>query len=233
MTTEPISDERLAEIRAGLEGVTPGPWVHIPPRKDWEEDEDEDGGFISPGSIEGNDGNPVCLFGDAAGSGTLFENAADHAHLTRLDPQTVAALLSRLDKAEAGRDENFDDAKACAEAAKQQRLWKEAAEAKVADLSAALAVFQSYGCPVCNGDCAAANPPVMCCPMVTLPSAADEDEFDHDPGDCCPNCGGDGVIYMCQDEIGCVDPESGCDLCERTCDWCKPRRPLPPPPSES
>lgn len=49
-----------------------------------------------------------------------------------------------------------------------------------------------------------------------------DDDFDHDPGDC-PNCGGDGVVYMCEDEIGCVDPEGGCDLCERRCDWCKPR----------
>ena len=57
------------------------------------------------------------------------------------------------------------------------------------------------------------------------------DDFDHDPGDCCPNCGGDGVVYSCFDECGCVDPESGCGDCERVCDWCKPRRPLPPPPS--
>jgi len=27
----------------------------------------------------------------------------------------------------------------------------------------------------------------------------------------CPNCGGEGVIYMCLDEIGCVDPEGGCE----------------------
>lgn len=29
----------------------------------------------------------------------------------------------------------------------------------------------------------------------------------------CWNCGGEGYTYMCQDEIGCVDPEGGCDLC--------------------
>jgi len=55
-----------------------------------------------------------------------------------------------------------------------------------------------------------------------------EHDHDHDPGDWCPNCAGDGVVYMCQDEIGCVDPEGGCDLCERACDWCKPR-PAPQP----
>jgi hypothetical protein len=50
------------------------------------------------------------------------------------------------------------------------------------------------------------------------------DDFDHGPeDDDCPNCGGDGVVYSCFDECACVDPESGCDECERACDWCKPR----------
>lgn len=45
-------------------------------------------------------------------------------------------------------------------------------------------------------------------------------------GDCW-NCGGEGYVYNCQDEIGCVDPESGCDLCMRRCELCNPRRPKP------
>jgi len=48
---------------------------------------------------------------------------------------------------------------------------------------------------------------------------------EHDYDDVCPNCGGKGVIYVCQDEIGCIDPEGGCDLCERRCDWCQPKKP--------
>ena len=32
-------------------------------------------------------------------------------------------------------------------------------------LEGAVDVMQSYGCPVCNGDCGSANPPVMSCPM--------------------------------------------------------------------
>jgi hypothetical protein len=36
----------------------------------------------------------------------------------------------------------------------------------------------------------------------------------------CWNCGGEGYTYMCQDEIGCIDPESGCDLCMRRCWVC-------------
>ena len=52
------------------------------------------------------------------------------------------------------------------------------------------------------------------------------EDFDDDLGgqpDDCPNCGGEGVIYDCFDGM-CVDAESGCDLCERECDWCSPAR---------
>jgi hypothetical protein len=50
------------------------------------------------------------------------------------------------------------------------------------------------------------------------------DEHDDFIGGDCPNCGGEGYIYCCEDEIGCVDPEGGCDLCMRRCDWCNPRK---------
>lgn len=48
---------------------------------------------------------------------------------------------------------------------------------------------------------------------------------DPDDMDCCPNCGGDGVVYDCFEEYACVDPEGGCDLCARRCDWCRPSKP--------
>lgn len=35
----------------------------------------------------------------------------------------------------------------------------------VDELVKALEAFQGYGCPVCHGDCASANPPVNSCPM--------------------------------------------------------------------
>ena len=54
-------------------------------------------------------------------------------------------------------------------------------------------------------------------------SDADFDDFD-DTSEGCPNCGGDGVIYMCFSEYACFDPEGGCDLCERRCDWCRPKK---------
>ena len=40
----------------------------------------------------------------------------------------------------------------------------------------------------------------------------------------CWQCGGDGVVYDCFEEYACIDPEGGCDMCERRCDVCKPRR---------
>lgn len=46
-------------------------------------------------------------------------------------------------------------------------------------------------------------------------------DYDYDDSDECPNCAGTGVIYMCVSEYACVNPEDGCDLCERTCDWCQ------------
>jgi hypothetical protein len=52
------------------------------------------------------------------------------------------------------------------------------AEAQVRELlkavekkDAALRHLEVYGCPVCAGDCASANPPVMCCPMQEIRAA--------------------------------------------------------------
>jgi len=57
--------------------------------------------------------------------------------------------------------------------------------------------------------------------QANLEGARTPEDFDMGPDDNCPNCGGEGVIYMCVSEYACVDPESGCDLCERRCDWCQ------------
>jgi hypothetical protein len=62
---------------------------------------------------------------------------------------------------------------------------------------------------------------------------SDSDPHNHDDdldGDTCPNCGGDGYVYNCFEEYACVDPEGGCDLCMRRCDWCNPRKPNLPKP---
>lgn len=51
-------------------------------------------------------------------------------------------------------------------------------------------------------------------------TAPEPDHFDDFDDDCCPNCGGEGVIYDCFEEYACIDPESGCSECRRRCDWC-------------
>jgi hypothetical protein len=56
------------------DSFTPGPWVRIPAEPEIDEDGNETGAFVYPGGIEGADGNPVCTFGDARGSATMFEN---------------------------------------------------------------------------------------------------------------------------------------------------------------
>jgi len=50
-----------------------------------------------------------------------------------------------------------------ADASINELLWK-AADA-IGDLEEALSNLMIYGCPDCGGDCAAANPPVLGCPM--------------------------------------------------------------------
>jgi hypothetical protein len=47
------------------------------------------------------------------------------------------------------------------------------------------------------------------------------EDYDFDDQAECWNCGGEGVIYSCFEEYACIDPEGGCDECERRCDVCK------------
>lgn len=41
-------------------------------------------------------------------------------------------------------------------------------------------------------------------------------------GDCW-NCGGEGFVSNCFEEYACIDPEGGCDACERRCEVCNPK----------
>jgi hypothetical protein len=58
------------------------------------------------------------------------------------------------------------------------------------------------------------------------PSPATELEIGPDDGDC-PNCNGEGFYSDCFEEYACADPEGGCDLCMRPCDWCRHKTPSP------
>ena len=85
------------------DSFTPGPWVRIPAEPELDEDGNETGAFVYPGGIEGADGNPVCTFGDARGSATMFENP--------LNPDLIAAapcMFEALKAWEAYVDKWFD-----------------------------------------------------------------------------------------------------------------------------
>lgn len=87
-----------ARLDGLLEGTTPGPWTIIPAEPYEGDDDSLTGSFVMPASIEGADGNPVCMFGDCFGSGQLYENEADHS-LIAASPDTTteaSALITRL-----------------------------------------------------------------------------------------------------------------------------------------
>lgn len=46
------------------------------------------------------------------------------------------------------------------------------------------------------------------------------DDYEDLEGDC-PNCGGEGFYYDCDDPGACANPDDGCEFCMRRCDWCR------------
>lgn len=98
--TKHISDERLAELKAGLEGVTPGPWGFNSARfkKDGEYDCAVTARF---------DGKRQCI---AEAFGRITEKDTQNAtalaaHIANCDPDTIASLIARLEAAEANVDQ--------------------------------------------------------------------------------------------------------------------------------
>lgn len=90
----------MSEELKGFRG-TPFPWTIIPPVPYDGEEEEFEGAFTVPASIEGADGNPVCMFGDCLGSGTLYENEADHRFIS--EAYKLALFVQKV------RDFNFAD----------------------------------------------------------------------------------------------------------------------------
>ncbi len=81
-----------AELRAGLGGVTPGPWQFVPH-------------YFSNGDIKRRS---VCVERSKYDWIDLIadlNNEADAAHIARCSPENVRALLDALDAAERERDE--------------------------------------------------------------------------------------------------------------------------------
>ena len=90
-----MTDAEIAELRAGLEGVTPGPWKWWTSCS-WRRLSSEhrgyskDGGVICP-TVSQSDGHP-----------DIIASQEDMDHIARCSPDKIAALLARLDAAEGG-----------------------------------------------------------------------------------------------------------------------------------
>ena len=79
----PVSEERLAEMLAGLEGVTPGPWVA-----------DQNMPHNRMPRVEGGDQSCVCECGNMGSEQDRWE--ADAAHIARCDPETIRLIITEL-----------------------------------------------------------------------------------------------------------------------------------------
>lgn len=94
-------DEKIAAIRAGLDGVTPGPWVAPDGAVEHDTRYQECCG-------QGNyDTGECCSFPVVRGefySIAIGVNNVDGAHIARLDPDTVRAILDRLGAVTRERD---------------------------------------------------------------------------------------------------------------------------------
>lgn len=92
---ERISDERLREILAGCEGVTPGPWWGEP-----HYDEMERGCAViaaTPhGPLPGNPTRGMLAFAVQVDPANAKVAEADAAHIARLDPDTVRSIITEL-----------------------------------------------------------------------------------------------------------------------------------------
>jgi len=100
--TEPLNNDRLAEIRAGLEGLPEGPWTVEDRYESGNRDGQRfDNGLAAVMALSDCDSHPLadCSCNHTCRMG--YEQEAIAKHIARLDPQTVSALLARLDKAEA------------------------------------------------------------------------------------------------------------------------------------
>ena len=101
----------IAELRAGLEGTTPGTWGR--------NDTDDYAEIIAHDLTR-----PVALVG----------RAEDADHVCRCSPDNVRALLDHIDRLTSERDEAREDAQNYIDVSRQQRHWKEEAEAELARL---------------------------------------------------------------------------------------------------
>lgn len=86
----------IDELEAGLEGVTPGPWVYSPERHTHDSPIHRD----VPLPLY-NDGTPMTYYGPHLGgvvgsSEWIWLTEADGKHIARCDPDTIRALIDEI-----------------------------------------------------------------------------------------------------------------------------------------
>lgn len=110
----------LDAMENAAKAATQGPWTVIPPEP-YDGDEPElEGSFVYPGGIEDADGNAVCAFGWAGGSGHMFEAPGNPPYLAAWNPATALSVLARLRTAEAEVERQHDIVTGAAMHAKTQ-----------------------------------------------------------------------------------------------------------------
>lgn len=110
--TEPATDELIAEIEAGLEGVTPGPWEQAAPLDKVCTGYRDASGTMLPSNygVTGHSKTVAKCAGQSwMDDGEEIRNAA---HIARCHPGNIAALIARIRQAEAERDEERSAANA-------------------------------------------------------------------------------------------------------------------------
>lgn len=101
----------------------------------------------------------------------------------------------------------------------QKRHDKNAAQSRAIYAAQSQGVGMTALCTNCGSEAFAGE--LLCWPCRT------DEPRDYEDSECA-NCGGEGIVYMCEQEFACIDPEGGCDDCARKCDWCQPPRKIPP-----
>ncbi len=134
----PISDQKLAEIEAGLEGVTPGPYhpcVHL---RSKEGDENCSCGYRGGVWSTTTDEILFEMGGTAEQDGTKMVPEPDRdtrrlnaQHLARFDPATIRSLIARVRAAEDARDAWKEEV---AREGNRIRVERDDIEAEIAEL---------------------------------------------------------------------------------------------------
>lgn len=110
--TTPITDEAIAEIKAGIKGLPPSPWCYEPYERGSYAQPD------GPAAMTDDCGNTIieCSWACATSIGHRT-----YAHIARMDPATVASMIARIEAAEAARSEAV---RLMSEASREAGEWK-------------------------------------------------------------------------------------------------------------